>query len=117
MGAKPSLIAWASRGAGAIGLVTAVIYLGLIIGDDEGGVPLAVGLLVVMTGAALMAWYADRFAPAAGRRMMWLAFVLFFVLGVLSVFTVGLLYLIAAVLSIFSLSRSASGRREASGSQ
>jgi hypothetical protein len=48
--------------------------------------------------------------------MMWLAFVLFFVLGVLSVFTVGLLYLIAAVLSIFSLSRSASGRREANGS-
>jgi MFS family permease len=112
LAAKPPLIAWASRGAGAIGLVTAVIYLGLILGSDESGVPLAIAMLVVIAGAALMAWYADRLAPAAGRRMMWVAFVLFFVLGVLSVFTVGLLYLIAAVLSIFSLSRSASGRSE-----
>jgi MFS family permease len=117
LGAKPPLIAWASRGAGAIGLVTAVMYLGLIIGTDEGGAPLAVALLAVMTGAAVMAWFADRFAPAPGRRMMWLAFVLFFVVGVLSVFTVGLLYLISAVLSIFSLSRSASGRTEAKGPQ
>lgn len=116
MRAKPPLIAWSSRGAGAIGLVTTAIHLGLVISSGEGGVPLAVGMLVVMTGAALMAWYADRVAPRAGRRMMWAAFVLFFVFGVLSVFTVGLLYLIAAVLSIFSLSRSASGRSEATGS-
>ena len=110
MGSKPPLIAWASRGAGAIGLVTAVLNLGLIIGSDGGGVPLAVGLLVVMGGAGLAAWYADRMAPGPGRRMMWASFVVFFVLGVLSVFTVGLLYLIAAVLSIFSLSRSQSPR-------
>jgi hypothetical protein len=97
-------------------LVTAVIYLGLIIGSSEGGVPLAIVLLVVMGGAGLIAWYADRMAPAMGRRMMWVVFVLFFALGVLSVFTVGLLYLLAAVLSIFSLSRTASGRSGGEGS-
>ncbi len=107
---RPPLIAWASRGAGAIGLVTAVLNLGLIVGSGDGGVPLAIGLLLVMGSAGLAAWYADRMAPAIGRRMMWAAFVVFFVLGVISIFTVGILYLMAAVLSIFSLSRSTSGR-------
>lgn len=110
MRAKPPLIAWASRGAGAIGLVTAVISLGLIIGSGDGGVPLAIGLVTVMGASGLAAWYADRMAPVTGRRMMWAAFVVFFVLGVISIFTVGVLYLMAAVLSIFSLSRSQSGR-------
>ncbi|CAN5781614.1 hypothetical protein BH23ACT4_BH23ACT4_07880 [soil metagenome] len=109
MRASPPLIAWASRGAGAIGLVTAVLNLGLIVGSGDGGVPLAIGLLLVMGGAGLAAWYADRMKPATGRWMMWAAFVVFFVLGVVSVFTVGILYLMAAVLSIFSLSKSARG--------
>jgi peptidoglycan biosynthesis protein MviN/MurJ (putative lipid II flippase) len=86
--------------------VTAVLNLSLIIGSGDGGVPLAIGLLVAMGASGLAAWYADRMAPATGRRMMWAAFVVFFVLGVISVFTVGVLYLMAAVLSIFSLSRS-----------
>lgn len=107
---RTPLIAWASRGAGAIGLVTAVLNLGLIVGSGDGGVPLAIGLLLVMGSAGLAAWYADRMAPATGRRMMWATFVVFFVLGVISIFTVGILFLMAAVLSIFSLSRSASGR-------
>ena len=115
MRAKPPLIAWASRGAGAIGLATAVLSLGLILGSGDGGVPLAIGLLVVMGGAGLAAWYADRMAPATGRRTMWAAFVVFFVLGVISVFTVGVLYLMAAVLSIFSLSRSQSARSAGDG--
>lgn len=110
MRAKPPLIAWASRGAGAIGLVTAVLNLGLIVGSGDGGVPLAIGLIVIMGAAGLAAWYADRLPPATGRRMMWAAFVVFFVLGVISIFTVGILYLMAAVLSVFSLSRSQTGR-------
>ena len=110
MQAKPPLIAWASRGAGAIGLVTAVLNLGLIVGSGDGGVPLAIALIVIMGAAGLAAWYADRMAPATGRRMMWAAFVVFFVLGVISIFTVGILYLMAAVLSVFSLSRSQTGR-------
>jgi hypothetical protein len=94
--------------------VTAVLNLGLRVGSGSGGVPLAIGLLVVMGAAALAAWYADRVAPARGRMMMWAAFVVFFVLGVVSIFTVGILYLMAAVLSIFSLSRSESARGDGS---
>lgn len=95
--------------------MTAVLSLALIIGSGDGGVPLAIGLLVVMGSSGLGAWYADRMAPARGRWMMWAAFVVFFVLGVISIFSVGVLYLMAAVLSIFSLSRSQSGRGRADG--
>lgn len=95
--------------------MTAVLNLGLIVGSGDGGVPLAIGLIVIMAAAGLAAWYADRMAPARGRWMMWAAFVVFFVLGVLSIFTVGILYLMAAVLSIFSLSRSQTGRGRADG--
>lgn len=116
MGAKPPLIVWASRGAGAVGLVTALLNLGLIVGSGDGLVPLAIGLLVLMGAAGLAAWYADRMAPAMARRMMWAAFVVFFVLGVISIFTVGVLFLMAAVLSIFSLSRSGTARGAGGGS-
>lgn len=90
--------------------MTAVLNLGLIVGSGDGGAPLAIGLSVVMGASGLAAWYADRMAPATGRRMMWAAFVVFFVLGVISIVTVGVLYLMAAVLSIFSLSRSQPAR-------
>ncbi len=85
--------------------MTAILYLALIIGSgDRSQLPLAIGFFVLMAGAGVLAWFADRVALRTGRRMMWAAFVLFFVLGVLSIFTIGILYLIASVLSIFSLS-------------
>lgn len=90
--------------------MTAVLSLGLVIGSGDGGLPVAIGLSVVMGASGFAAWYADRMATATGRRTMWAAFVVFFVLGVISIFTVGVLYLMAAVLSIFSLSRSQQGR-------
>lgn len=103
---KPTLIPWASRAAGAIGMVTALLYLGLILGEGEPGqLPLALVFFMVMAGAGVVAWYADRVDVKTGRRMMWMSFVLFFVLGVLSIFTIGILFLIATVLSVFSLSR------------
>lgn len=37
--------------------------------------------------------------------MVWASFALLFVLGVLSILTIGILYLLASVLAIFSLSR------------
>lgn len=99
------LIQWASRGAGAIGIVTAVLYLALIAGQggDESLVFLA--WFVVMAAAGLLAWFADRVPVRRGRRMVWAAFALLFVLGVLSIFTIGILYLLASVLAVFSLSR------------
>lgn len=101
----PGLIPWASRGAGGMGIVTSILYLALIFGErDNSQIPVAIGFFIVMAGAGLLAWFADRAPLRTGRRMMWAAFVLFFVLGVISIFTIGILYLIASVLSIFSLS-------------
>ncbi|MDH3463157.1 MAG: hypothetical protein OEM32_05990 [Acidimicrobiia bacterium] len=102
----PPLIPWAARGAGAIGIVTAVLYLALVIGaGDDANFAIALGWLVLMGGAGILAWFADRAPARSGRRMMWAAFTLFFVIGVVSIYTIGILYLIASVLSIFSLSR------------
>lgn len=101
----PGLISWASRGAGGIGIVTSILYLALIFGaGDRSELAVALSFFAFMAGAGLLAWFADRVSLRTGRRMMWAAFVLFFVLGVISIFTIGILYLIASVLSIFSLS-------------
>ncbi|REK24069.1 MAG: hypothetical protein DWQ40_01560 [Actinobacteria bacterium] len=111
MAVRPPLITWASRGAGAIGLVTATLYLGLIIGQDNASdVPAAILYFVLMAAAGLAAWFADRVSTPTGRRMVWFAFGVFFMIGVLSVLTVGILFLLAAVLSVFSLSRSRPGQ-------
>lgn len=57
----------------------------------------------VMAGAGLLAWFADRFALATGRRLMWVAFGLFLALGVLALLSIGFLYLVASLLAIVSL--------------
>lgn len=102
----PPLIAWAARSAGAIGMVTAVIYLALIVGEsDRDQVPQAVVWFAFMAAAGLFAWFADRTSIRRGRRLLWAAFSLFFVIGVLSILTIGILYLMASVLSIVALSR------------
>lgn len=108
MDEKPQLIAGASRAAGAVGLITALLYLGILVGASD-GLSLAawVGWTVLMVMAALLAWFADRVETTlTGRRMLWAAFVIFFVLGVISIFTIGVLFLIASLLCVFSLSRS-----------
>lgn len=105
-GRAAPLVTWASRGAGAIGLVTAVLYLALIIGEGNNSLLLSLGWFVVMLIAGGLAWFADRAPVVRGRRMVWGSFALLFVLGVLSILTIGILYLLASVLAIFSLSRS-----------
>ncbi len=95
-----------------MGMVASLIYLVVVVGSAEADDVLIASIwLAVMIGAAISAWFADRMTPRTGRRMMWGAFAAFFVLGVLSVFSVGLLYLLAAVLSVFSLARSQTGGR------
>jgi MFS superfamily sulfate permease-like transporter len=87
-------------------MVTAILYLALIIGEgDRGQIPEALVWLFFMAGAGLAAWFADRTSLRTGRRMMWAAFVGFFVIGVLSIFTIGIVYLLASVLSVIALSR------------
>lgn len=110
MAEKPPLIAGASRAAGVVGMLTVLLYVGLLIG--AGGIseiPKVAGwsLLIFGAGAGLLAWFADRGATVrTGRRMLWAAFAIFFTLGVLSIFTIGVLFLLASVLCVYSLSRS-----------
>ena len=107
MARSAPLIPWASRAAGGLGVVTALLYLGLVLGIEQSSnaLPSAIGWFVAMSGGGLLAWFADRQKPEIGRRMMWAAFAVFFIIGVLSILTIGVLFLIASVLSIFSLSK------------
>lgn len=91
-----------------IGLASAVLYISLILGQGEPSlVPLALVYFALMAGAGFVALFADRTPDRTARRLAWLAFAVFFVIGVLSILTIGVLFLIAAVLTIFSLSRGA----------
>jgi uncharacterized membrane protein len=88
-------------------VVTSIVYLGLVISEGDSEIWAWLGWFAVMLSASLLAWFADRNDSArAGRRMVWISFLTFFVVGVLSIFTIGILFLIAAVLAVFSLSRS-----------
>lgn len=98
------VIAWASRASGAIGIVAAVLYVGLFLGSTESGqLRIAAVWIAVMLATGLAAWSADRFHPSIGRRMLWLATGTFLVLGILSVLAIGLMYLCASLLAIFAL--------------
>jgi hypothetical protein len=110
------LVSWASRGAGGVGLITAVLYLGILLGEaDPSQVPEAIAWFAVMAGAGLLAWFADRAEPRIGRWIVVGAGVLFLVLGVLAIFSIGILYLIACSLALYSLSggiRSADSKKD-----
>lgn len=108
MAEKPELISGASRAAGAVGIVSAVLYLGILVGTDgDTSVVPTVGWFLVMMTAGLLAWFADRVETVrTGRRMLWAAFLTFFALGVISIFTIGVLFLIASLLCVLALSRS-----------
>ncbi|HEY5890734.1 MAG TPA: hypothetical protein VIW94_08555 [Acidimicrobiia bacterium] len=80
------------------------MYLGIFLGeDDPSQIPEALIWFSVMAGTGSMAWFADRMAPTTGRRMMWVVFGVFMALGVLAIFSFGVLYLFASLLAIFSL--------------
>lgn len=116
MASASPLITWASRGAGVVGLVSSVLYISIVLGQgDPSLVPLALVYFAFMAGGGFVALFADRAAQRTARRLMWPAFAVFFVLGVLSILTIGVLFLIAAVLAIFSLSRGAPIKKAGSG--
>lgn len=91
-------------------MIAAIIYLALLLGASDGSeVPLAMVYLAAMAGAAALAWFADRLSVVIGRRVMWAAFTVFFILGVLSPLPIGMLYLVATVLALVALARPRSG--------
>ena len=100
------------RIAGIIGVVTALIYLGGVLGQgDTQFLPQAVVWFAVMLSAGLLAWFADKL-EARGRTAAIVAASLFFGLGVFSgsvVFVVT--FLVATVLAVAGLTGSSGGNR------
>lgn len=82
--------------AGVIGMLTTALYLTVVLNQGDGFGP-ELFWLVLMATAALLAWYADRFA---GRRGAMAAAAIFFVLGLVSPWVLAVAFLAAVVLCI-----------------
>lgn len=88
------------RIAGSIGLVASLIYLGGVLGqDDTTFMPQAIFWFLVMSGAGLTAWFADR-SLRHGRRMAIGAAGAFFVVGLFSNVVFAVVFAIALVFAI-----------------
>ncbi len=88
------------RIAGVIGLAGAVVYLAVVLGQEEtSSLPQAIFWLGVMVVAGLLAWFADRLEHR-GRRSAMIAAGLFFVLGVFSNPVFAVVYLLTTMLSV-----------------
>jgi hypothetical protein len=99
------------RIAGIIGLASAVIYIGVALGqEDTSLLPQAFFWFGVMFTAGLLAWFADRLEQR-GRRSAMIAAGLFFVVAVFSDTVFAMVYLLATVLSVagFALTSRSSG--------
>ena len=95
-----------SLAASGLGLATLVIYITLIAtqgGDQVWDIFPWVLLMVIPTAAALYA--AQVSTPQTARVLLVAAFVVFVSLGVVSIFSVGLGFLGAAVFSAWALGR------------
>ena len=91
--------AWATRTAGVIGMAMAVLYLGIITGQEQGFTVWSTFWLVIMSAAGVTAWFADRAGWVTGRKMAIGSMVSFVVLGVLLP-PVSFVFLGAAILSL-----------------
>jgi hypothetical protein len=88
------------RVAGVIGLASALVYLAVVLGqEDTSMLALAILWFALMLTAGLLAWFADRLEHL-GRRSAMIAAGLFFVLGVLSSPVFAMVYLLTTMLSV-----------------
>lgn len=103
------------RSAGIIGVVSALVYLGGVLGlGDTEFLPQAVFWFVVMLAAGLLAWFAGKFR-SRGRAAAMTAAILFFVVALFSgasVFVVA--FLVAALLSVAGFAGVATPEEETS---
>lgn len=90
---------WATRTSGLIGMTMAVLYLGIITGQEEGFTFWSIFWLIIMSGAGLVAWFADRAGWVTGRRMAIGSMIIFIVLAILLP-PVTFVFLGAAILSL-----------------
>ena len=91
---------WWGLGSGGIGFATTFLYIGVIIseGDNE-WVPVILFALV-MASASTAALAAEMISNVeAGRRLLVVSTVMFAVVGMLGIFSIGLPFLVAAGLA------------------
>ena len=102
------------RIAGVIGLASAVVYLAVLLGqEDTSLLPQAIFWFGVMLTAGLLAWFADRLEHR-GRQSAIIAAGLFFVLGVFSNLVFAMVYLLTTVLSVAGFAGTSPSSRERS---
>ncbi len=81
-------------------MAMAVLYLGIIAGQDDGFSFWPVFWFLTMSTGGLAAWFADRAKFDTGRRMAIAAMVAFLLIGLLSILTIGVVFLAAAILAL-----------------
>ena len=87
--------------AGVIGLVSAALYLAVIVGaEDRSGFPQAYLWLAIMIFAGVLAWFAHR-VVGKERRMAFGATTLFFLLAMFSSPIFVVVYLTATFFAVF----------------
>lgn len=88
------------RAAGIIGSASAVIYAGIVLGQEDTSLfPQAIFWFGVMLTAGLLAWFADRLEHR-GRRSAMTAAGLFVVLGVFSNTVFAVVYFVTTLLTV-----------------
>lgn len=93
--------------SGIIGLVATVLYIGIIVGEGDNS-PLAIAPWVLVMSAAVICAFYGSLGPRESliRPSLQISTVIFGLIGILGIFTIGLPFLIAAVCSAIALTRS-----------
>lgn len=98
-----TLRAWATRSSGVIGFFLSIFYLAIIVGEEEGLTVGPIAWFIVMMLGGFLAWFADRASYPTGRKMAMGAAAVFLIVGSLAVLTIGIAFLVAAVLSVVGI--------------
>ncbi len=92
--------------AGAIGLVTLGIYIAVLLSEGNNAISEVVPWVAAMTVASVLALVGAKAGDrAVARRTLLAAAVLFGVLGMLAILSVGILFLAASAMSAVALVR------------
>ena len=94
------------KAAGAIGVVSSLVYLAGVMGQEDATfLPQALFWFAVMLCAGVVAWFADR-SRQHGRLMAMASGVAFFVLALFSNIVFTIVFLLALVLVVVGLAAS-----------
>ncbi len=93
-------------GAGIVGVMMVGVYVSLIVGEGSNGFGDAAPWASVMVGASVLAFVG---AAAKSRRVSRVALlgstIVFGVIGLIAIFTIGILFIAAAVMSAVAFAR------------